>query len=219
VHIFVAIPAYDGKVCGETVGSLVQELAIAAKIGVSVSVSILPGCSLITHARNQLVRDFYSSGADRLMFIDADVAWEPGSLMQVATRDVELVGGAYRKKFAEEDYPVGWLDKPELQADPKTGLLEVAYLPGGFLGITRSVFDKLAKAHPDRLYEFAGHNFIGFFHNPITNGNFLGEDGAFCADWRAIGGKVWLDPELNLTHVGGINQYSGNIGNWLRGRM
>ena len=47
--------------------------AIAAKIGVSVSVSILPGCSPITHARNQLVRD-YSSGADRLMFIDADVA-------------------------------------------------------------------------------------------------------------------------------------------------
>ena len=33
--------------------------------------------------------------------------------MQVATRDVELVGGAYRKKFAEEDYPcpAGWTSR------------------------------------------------------------------------------------------------------------
>ena len=122
------------------------------------------------------------------------------------------MGGAYRKKFAEEDYPVGWLDKPELQADPKTGLLEVAYLPGGFLDHALGVRQSWRRPTPTASMSSRGHNFIGFFHNPITNGNFLGGDGAFCADWRAIGGKVLLDPELNLTHVGGINQYSGNIG-------
>ena len=92
----------------------------------------------------------------------------------------------------------------------------MAYLRARFLGITRSVFDKLAKAHPDRLYEFAGPS-SAFLQHPITNGNFLGEDGAFCAGLARHRRQVWLDPETFTRRR--INQYSGNIGNWLRGRM
>ncbi len=38
---------------------------------------------------------------------------------------------------------------------------------------------------------------------------------AFCALWRSIGGKVWLDPDLTLTHTGGNPSYTGRIGDWL----
>lgn len=216
MNIFVAIPAYDGKVCVETVRSLLNEQMIAVGAGVEFKAVFLPGCSLITHARNQMAQDFLDSEADRLVFIDADVSWQPGDLIRLAAHPVDFVGGAYRLKQDDEAYPVGWLDKPELQAED--GLLEVASVPGGFLALSRKVFDDLKLEHPDRgysHYQFRGH---GYFHAPIQNGRLYGEDTAFCNDWRNIGGKVWLDPEITLTHSGGSNQYTGRIGDWLKAR-
>lgn len=218
MKIFVAIPAYDGRLAVETARALLNEQVAAAVAGDEIHVAFLPGCSLITQARNQLVRDFLDSDAERMVFVDSDVAWSLGSLLRIAHASVPLAGGAYRYKSEDENYPVIWLDGAELWADPDTGLLEVKSLPGGFLSISREVFTELTKAFPGRGYAFQGHDFHGFFHAPIANGVMYGEDSAFCLDWRAIGGKVWLDPELQLTHVGGSKAFNGCIGEWLRRR-
>ncbi len=214
MKVFVAIPAYDRKVTVETSRSLLNELGAAHLAGVELQVGYIPGSSLITQARNQAVKAFIDSDADRMVFVDSDIAWEPGSLLKIASHKVDFCGGAYRYKDAKEGYPVAWLDKPELWADPETGLLEVSMLPGGFLSLSRSVFERLAAAFTDRVYSFHGHPFHAFFHCPPGDG----EDGAFCRDWRSIGGQVWLDPELTLSHVEGGQVYTGHIGNWLRGR-
>jgi hypothetical protein len=218
VNILVAVPCYDGKVCVETVRSLLNEQIVAVGAGCEFKAVFLPGCSLITHARNQIASDFLASKADRLVFIDADVSWEPGDLVRLAHHPVDFVAGAYRLKQEPESYPVGWLERPELWADPDTNLLEVASVPGGFMALNRCVFERLAEAHPDRgysHYQFRGH---AFFHAPVEDGLLLGEDTAFCRDWRAIGGQVWLDPELTLTHTGGSSSYVGKIGDWLKMR-
>ncbi len=218
MKLFVAIPAYDGKVTCETARALLDEQSAATLAGFELSIAFLPGCSLITHARNQLVRDFLATDADKLVFVDADVAWDVGSLLRLAKHPVDFVGGAYRYKSQDESYPVAWSEGAELWADPATGLLQVDSLPGGFLCLTRAVFERLAEARPDRAYSQYGHDYHGFFHAPIQDGKMYGEDAAFCADWRSIDGQVWLDPELHLTHVGGVNTYPGHIGNWLRNR-
>lgn len=217
MKLFVAIPAYDGKVGVETVRALLNEQGAAGLLGVTLQVGFLPGTSLITMARNQLCADFRASDCDRMVFIDADVSWEPGALLKLAAHPVDVVGGAYRYKRAAEDYPVRWI-AGELWADPETGLLEVAAVPGGFLAISRAALDKLEAQHPNRAYTHEGRAFHGFFHAPIGDGCIWGEDTAFCNDWREAGGKVWLDPELTLTHSGGVNNYQGHIGDWLRRR-
>lgn len=218
--IFVAIPAYDAKVCVETIRSLLDEQSMAHIAGLEMSVNFLPGCSLVTQARNQLAKDFLASGADRMVFVDSDVAWEPGSLLRLASHPVDLVGGAYRLKDSVETYPIGLLGDAttELWADPATGLLEIETLPGGFLSISRGCLTKLRDAHPERAYGHYGHEYHAYFHNPIQDGRLYGEDAAFCLDWRTNGGKVWLDPELTLTHVGGSQKFVGKIGDWLRAR-
>jgi hypothetical protein len=33
-------------------------------------------------------------------------------------------------------------------------------------------------------------------------GHYLSEDYTFCQRWRAIGGRIWLDPTGMLVHVG-----------------
>ena len=216
MHIFIAIPAMDRKVYCDTVRSLWLEQTVAGELGIQMNVGFLPGSSLVTQARNQLVKQFFDTGADKMVFVDADVSWEPGALIKVASHKVDFVGGAYRYKDLKEGYPVAWIeDRDELWADPKTGLLEVEMIPGGFMALTRNVFIELEKKFPERKYDFHGHIFQSFFHCP-PNGD--GEDGAFCKDWRDIGGKVWLDPELSLTHHDGGMAYSGHIGKWLRNR-
>lgn len=215
MKLLVAIPAYDRKVTCETARSLLHEQGAASALGIEMRTLFIPGSSLITQARNQAVKEFFDSGADKMIFVDSDVAWEVGSIIKIASHPVDFCGGAYRYKDEAEGYPVAWLeDRAELWADLETGLLEVAMLPGGFLSLTRNVFERLAKAHPERVYSFHGHPFHAFFHCPPGDG----EDGAFCRDWRNIGGQIWLDPELTLTHVEGPKKYTGCIGNWLKGR-
>lgn len=220
MKIFAATPTHDGRMCIETARALLNEQMLAHGAGVEFKAVFLPSCSLITHGRNQLVRDFMQSDFDRLVFIDSDVSWEPGALVKIAHRPVDLVGGAYRYKDEKEGYSVGFLaDRKEIWADPATGLIEVQHLPGGFLAINRCVFEQLKAAHPGRAYLFHGDEYQGYFHAPIDDYKMFGEDVAFCYDWRDLGGKVWLDPEITLEHIGGHNRYKGHIGNWLRSRI
>lgn len=214
MKLFVAIPAYDRRMTIETSRSLLNELGAATLSGIELQFAFLPGCSLITQARNQLVADFLASDADRLVFVDSDIAWDAGQLLKLAAHDVDFCAGAYRYKDENEGYPVAWMDRPQLWADPSTGLLEVEMVPAGFLSLNRTVFNKLKEAHPNRGYAFHGRPFHAFFHCPPGDG----EDGAFCRDWRAIGGQIWLDPTLQLTHVEGATNYTGCIGDWLKAR-
>lgn len=213
--IFVAVPAYDRKITCETARALINEEGAAVHAGVDLQVGFAPGNSLVHIARDHLVRDFLASNCDRLVFVDDDVTWELGQLLLIGQHNTDFVGGCYRYKDPVEDYPIAWLDKPFLQADPETGLLEVASLPGGFLSISRKAIEQLWDAYPNRNYQFHGQDFHAFFYGPPGGG----EDGAFCAEWRALGGKVWLDPELTLTHVDEAgHKYVGCIGAWLKAR-
>lgn len=218
MKLLVAVPAYDSKICVETARALLHEQAAAHMAEVELTVAFAPGCSLISMARNQLVATFLETDADKLIFIDADVSWELGSILKLASHNVEVVGGAYRLKQDVEAYPVGWPENGvELWA--RDGLLEAACLPGGFLCIARTAFDKLREANPSRVYshyEFTGY---AYFEQPFRDGQLWGEDSYFCQSWRDLGEKVWLDPELGLTHHGGNQTFPGHIGNWLKSRI
>jgi hypothetical protein len=214
VKLFVAVPAYQGRLTVETARSLLNEQVAAAFKGHEFHARFLPGGSLVTTVRDQIAKDFMASDCDRLVFIDEDVSWETGDLVRLAEHPVDFVGGCYRHKQEPESYPIQYLDKPELWADPDTGLLEVSALPAGFLALNRSVFQRLRDAHPERIYTHFDNELFGYFWAPPGGG----EDGTFCLEWRQTGGKVWLDPTLTLGHTGGSKTYSGNIGHWLKNR-
>jgi hypothetical protein len=46
------------------------------------------------------------------------------------------------------------------------------------------------------------------------DGRFLSEDYGFCRYWQKAGGKVWVDPSIDLTHFGRI-RYQGRMMNYL----
>ena len=104
MKLFVGIPAYDGSVCCETVRALLNEQGVALSAGIDFQVAFIPSCSLITMARNQAVTEFLATDADKLIFIDSDVSWQPGELIKLAAHPVDFVGGAYRLKQEAVSY-------------------------------------------------------------------------------------------------------------------
>lgn len=221
MKIFVAIPVYDGKLHVESVRCLFSEQHIASGIGDVLTVNFLSSMAGIAHGRNQLASEFMKSDADRMIFLDSDVTFEPGALAKLAHMPADFVGGCYRYKRQEECYPMGWLNDPDskgLRMD-KHGLIEVNGLPTGFLALSRKVFQTMKDRFPEReLQEHFGHKMFAYFQMPFINGHLHGEDNFFCREWREAGGKIYLDPEIKLTHWDfNPTPYVGHIGAWIKG--
>lgn len=168
--------------------------------------------------RNQFATDFLNSDADKLFFLDSDVTFEYGDILKVCHTSKDVVGGAYRFKFDQENYPVGFKPNCELWSDAE-GTIEVDSLPGGFLAISRGALETFKAFYKDREYEHFGNKAFAFFQMPFMNGYLTGEDSCFCMEYRDAGGKVYLYPELELTHWDFNKPFKGHIGNWLKSRI
>lgn len=221
MKILVAVPVYARTLPIQTVKCLMREQLYALAVdGDEVHFHFLPACSHAAMGRNQIAADFLNGDCDVLVSVDADVTTETtgaiAKIARLALRTGQVVGGAYRYKFEPEEYPVAWLrDRAELRANAD-GLLEVQTLPGGFVAVPREVFAKLQAAHPERKYDHGGHAFHAFYQFAFVDGAMYGEDTLFCKEWLQLGGKVYLDPELSLTHWDESRPYPGHIGNWLK---
>ena len=96
--IFVATPMYGGLcVGGYTVGLLncVQEFM---RNGMQLYYAYMMNESLITRARNTLAYDFLDSDATHLMFIDADITFNPADIVRMVNADKDIICGLYPKK-------------------------------------------------------------------------------------------------------------------------
>lgn len=206
----MGIPSIDGKVCVQTVDSLLAEQFLAHEQGVHLLVQWRLGVSLIGVARNQLAADFLAvENADCMVFVDADIAWSPGDLVRLAKQPQDVIGATYRAKREVEDWHV--FGTPERVGD----LYRVDGLPGGFLKISRTAFQSIdANVYQDR----AGRMWRDYFPTGFHDGRFYGEDYGFCRLWRKAGGMVWLDPSIKLRHMDGSRAYTGDPAEWLRGR-
>ena len=81
--LLIATPCY-GKLVGEGyLHSLLASIDLLRQHQHQVKVYTLGNESLITRARNNIVAYFLSSSFDRLIFIDADISWQPQALLQL----------------------------------------------------------------------------------------------------------------------------------------
>tara|TARA_X000000950_G_C13701130_1_gene572180 strand:+ start:18 stop:866 length:849 start_codon:yes stop_codon:yes gene_type:complete len=97
-------------------------------------------------------------------------------------------------------------------------LTEVKHIATGFMMIKRGVIEKMFQAFPNTKYiddvhflepnenEFA----YALFDCAVENGHYLSEDWLFCSRWTNLGGKIFIDVSINLTHTG-IEDYNGSF--------
>lgn len=96
--LFVATPCYGGQCTGLYAKACLDLQAICIQYGVEVRFSFIFNESLITRARNYLVDEFLRSECTHLLFIDADIQFNPQDAFALLALDREIVGGPYPKK-------------------------------------------------------------------------------------------------------------------------
>lgn len=217
MKIIVAIPVYDSKLFCKTINCLMGEQYVANKLGDELHVEFLPNCSHPAMGRNQLADAFMKSDYDKIIYLDSDITFEIGALIKLAHLPKDYVGGCYRFKLEKESYPISYL--PGHREADEFGLIEVGVIPGGFTCLSRKVFEDLKKAHPEREFTHMGQTLHCYYQTPFANG-LHSEESFFASDWRSTGGKVFLCPELTITHWD-FNPvpYTGNIGRWLKSQI
>lgn len=221
MRLMVAIPAYSGTIHLGTMRSLFTDLLTLQARGDSWTLHDECGNALIADARALIVAQFLASDCDTLVFVDSDVCWEAGALVRLVDAPVDMVAGIYPQRRDPPRYCVKWKGAGELRADPETMLLEVEGVPFGFVKLTRTMLESMVEQYPDTEFyvETAPDTKAwALFADYRIGKHKMGEDYAFCRRWTDMGGKVWIDPEMSMGHVG-FKTFPGHLGDWLRSRI
>lgn len=221
-HVCIAVPAYTWTVFIPTMRSIITDLLTLTQRGDRVTILDESGSTDLPDARAVNVAKFMECGGTHLVSIDNDVCWEAGALVRLIDYPVDMVAGVYPKRQDPIEFPLTFPDEAtELWADPDTGLLEAKEVQGGFVRFTRAVFEQMFAAYPDLQFRSTRYGsdapLYALFEPMFVDGRRKGEDFAFCRRWRAIGGKVWVDPEIRMAHIGN-KAFIGSLGDWLRNR-
>lgn len=205
--VHIAMPCYGGMLTESTFMSFIKWANTAKQLGLEWTIETMVNESLINRARNTLTAKFLAMPeATHLMFIDADIGWEPWHLLVLLNRDVDVIGGLYPMKTMPLKWVVNGFEGAEEGPD---GLQEVSKAGTGFLLIKKHVFEK-HNAHPSvKPYK----NDIGldpvydqylrtYFDTAVRQQRLYSEDWTFCHNHIDLGGKIWVDKRVLLTHTG-----------------
>ena len=94
--LFVGTPCYGGMITAEDFKSCLQLTIVAATNKVELQFGTIGNESLVTRARNTLVQLFMDEpDCTHLLFIDADIGFNPQTIMRMLKLDKEVVTGVY----------------------------------------------------------------------------------------------------------------------------
>ncbi len=93
--ILVCTPCYGGVVSHTYLTSMWNLANIGNYYAIAIGLQIIGGDSLVTRARNSLVSDFLKTDATHLMFIDADIEFDPMDVYRIVSTDKDIVAGSY----------------------------------------------------------------------------------------------------------------------------
>lgn len=196
--VMIATPAYDGRIDAWYNHSLLLTERACAKNNILIDPIYVCYDALVEKARNDLFAYAYENNYDDLVYIDADISWDPQQFLRLLSHPVDFVAGIYPKKSEIEDFPVNLIGEISIQ----NGLMEVASVPTGFLRLSKNAINILWKACPPYTISQDPKVFKHVFQTGVLGGRYISEDILTCLKWRELGNKVYLDPFISVAHSG-----------------
>jgi hypothetical protein len=214
--LFIGLPAYDFKISVKMAIALAEFCVKAQQHGVSIQISNVSGCSVVSRVRNIIANEFLESQAEHLLMIDSDMTFYADDVFRMLawnqTKPIVAGVGVARKK---EKVYFSSLDQDEdnnIIMD-RMGLVKVKRVGTGFIMIQRNVFETMRDAHPEWKYmdQNTGKMLQSFFDFKSTPDGYVGEDYVFCDRAHEHGFTAWVDPTIKLGHMG-VMEYEGSFG-------
>jgi len=114
---------YGGMCAGMFARSMIDLAAFCTQHGIPAQHHFLFNESLIPRARNYCCDEFMRSGADHMMFIDADIGFNPQDViammsLQALDEKYDIIGGPYPKKCISWEKIKHAVDKGVADKDP-----------------------------------------------------------------------------------------------------
>lgn len=224
MNILIATPMYGGMCTGEYTRSLIGVAQVLGPEKIGHGMAFIYNDSLITSARNKLATIFMNHDFTHMLFIDADISFDPRDIVTMLHADKDVLAGIYPKKvinwdrvkmaadagvpaeqlkFHTGDLVVNLLEHEREKAVRVTEPVEVFGAGTGFMLIKREVMERL-KDKIDTYLDDDGSKLYEYFFlkkDPVLNKQ-LTEDYAFCALCRENGIKVHVAPWVKLSHTG-----------------
>lgn len=102
------------------------------------------------------------------------------------------------------------------QVSIENGLIKVKHIATGFMMIQRNTLEKMMLAFPSTKYvddvQFlrSEENIFAYalFDCGVEDGHYMSEDWLFCNRWRKLGGDIFVNIQISLTHSG-VEDYRG----------
>ena len=165
------------------------------------------GYSAIDQGRNAMATRALADGFAELMWIDADVGFDPEDVERLRAHDLPLSCGIYPKK-GQRAFAFNFKDETrQVELGRRGGLLEIARAGLGFTHTRREVYDRIERAcELPACNEVFGEKMLPYFMPMIVaervGHSYLAEDFAFCERASRAGVKVMADTRIRLGHVG-----------------
>jgi hypothetical protein len=197
--------------------------------------------SLIPRARNFIVSQFLGRPRfTHLLFIDADIGFDPEVVPRYLNADKDVLGGIYPLKRFDLDavrhlaperglattyrYTAELVDESLRDGSE---FARVNFCGTGFMLIRRNVLEQMAAKYPHLKYEysFTGDHaataedtahLYALFDTSLDSerGLYLPEDYTFCRRWIDEGGEIWADVHSKFSHVG-THSFDGDFAAYL----
>lgn len=236
-QLFIATPCYGCMLTIQYLQCMLQTQLSLASHGVGMILQTVGNESLITRARNLLTKQFMDSGATHLLFIDADISWDPAAIYRLLEKNEGVVSTSYPKKFYDwkriEDRLQRGSGEPIQQAgldfnlnvmtrevQVTNGFAEVLDAATGFMLVKREAMERMyAHYNPELLVvnDLVGarqtiKDYVALFDcmiDPDTKRS-LSEDFAFSRRWQQLGERVHMDLGMPLGHTGSFH-FEGDV--------
>lgn len=238
--VFLSTPCYGGLCLQKYMESVIALQIELAREQIGLIIDTVENESLVHRARNVSVGRFMQkSTADYFLFIDADIHFDPQSVVELVRSGHDIGVACYPKKVVMwddaakavregDDRPMPMLSSSlvvnfgQSQLAVENGFVSILDGPTGFMLIKREVFEKMEKQYPELMCKNDHQNrdfdeYCAVFDcmiDPVSK-RYLSEDYAFCRRWQQMGGKIYASLNTTLGHVGNL-PFSGKLSERLK---
>jgi hypothetical protein len=235
----IGTPCFGGQVSWLYAVSLLKLQKAFTKRGWNINYLLQAGDALVTRARQTIVCHFLEDpSATHLLFIDADIGFEPEQVFRLLEFGGDLTAAVYPAKQINwemipaavearrnplESATLSYVVERAAAQDTITrgGFVKSRYAGTGFLMIRRNVLEAMIERYPELRYShehggsdpLQGSRWRSALFNCMIDektGFYLSEDFSFCRRWTDMGGEIWVDYTSRLDHVG-LMVYRGNM--------
>lgn len=207
--LFLATPAFDGKVNVPYAVSLAETRILMAMNQIDMIIRIKTSGSLLIRERNDLIKEFLKTDCTHMLCVDSDMAWNPIDVKRMIEHNEPFVAALYPARGPENVFLFRAVTEGEdqrMQVSQK-GLLKMEFIPAGFMLLRRDLLEKMIAHFPELYYQpkdesmkqYDGHH---LFAVEVFEGEFWGEDYTFCRRAHQAGFDIWIDPVIRLDHAG-----------------